>query len=749
MVVDFPFQIYSSLLILTPLDPALKEAFHHDNPSWIVSNRSGSSTQTPCRAILEDDGAARILVTSCTGPLLASSTLRGRINIWNIAAEKLITAFEVIIPPQGEICFLSFSPDNKFLAITIDSALGYVTEVWVISGKGRTNLHGHRLDGGLSVFSPTGQLIMCPIRSHAQDHILRIIDIHSTDSDMALQHPPSVSNLYPRALSRSGQWVLFTSLEKQYCLFDTTSQSLHPIDKQNMPHGQPVAVSPDGRFITIVVFKSTDGYRYSASILIWDIAQSEVCLQLEGGHGGSLAPNFFSVDSRWFSVIGADLHSIGIFKTATKTLDLTIVDQTNCMTSIAMSPAGDIVACATAGGIVRLYDVQVGLSRQHNEDREEPVWRSESPFALSSPYDSQYTKAIDNMYLSMDGTLLASTGHNGTLRTWEMKKGQCVSAKLDHFSHISALTMSQQKTFIATGSYMGVIMIWQSHWSLHSNIEGHDNHITALEFSPNEEEIVSGALDGTIKVWCIATGLVSRIINCSSAIKYLALSSNHHLAIATELLIEVRDISLDANPLLLAYPISERLYVYGLKLIFSPNGRYLVARSPGPWARLWYVSKTSAKAEGERTSSMCQSRYEYSRVASLDGETLKHSWYATDAVGISPYDIDHTGPWVRYRGHRVLWLPPEYRSAYYYVANEDSIALGNISGNISFIRFSPELPRLVDKWYGEPKTPQYTELQTKFNELGIEGMNSWHLLRSPEDEIGVSVSGTRECGHCL
>ena len=211
MVVDFPFQIYSSLLILTPLDPALKEAFHHDNPSWIVSNRSGSSTQTPCRAILEDDGAARILVTSCTGPLLASSTVRGRISVWNIAAEKLITAFEVIIPSQGEICFLSFSPNNKFLAITIHSPLGYVTEVWVISGKGQTNLHGHRLDGGLSAFSPTGQLVMCPIRSQAQDHILRIIDIDSTDSDIALQHSLSVSNLYPRALSRNGQWVLFTS----------------------------------------------------------------------------------------------------------------------------------------------------------------------------------------------------------------------------------------------------------------------------------------------------------------------------------------------------------------------------------------------------------------------------------------------------------------------------------------------------------------------------------------------------------
>ena len=501
-------------------------------------------------------------------------------------------------------------------------------------------------------------------------------------------------------------------------MFDTTSQSLHPIDKQNMPHGEPVAVSPDSRFITILLYKYTDRYRHSASILIWDIAQSEVCLQLGGRHGVSLAPNIFSVDSRWVSVIGADLCSIGIFNTATKTLDLTIVDQVNSMISTAMSPAGHIVACATADGFVRLYDVQAGLSRRDNKDGEAPVLRSESSFALSSPYDSQYIKAIDNMYLSMDGTLLASTDQNGTLRTWEMKKGQCVSAKLDHFSHISALTMSQQKTFIATGSYMGVIMIWQSHWSLHSTIEGHDNHITALEFSPDEEDIVSGARDGTIKIWCIATGLVSRIIDCSSAIKYLALSSNHHLAIATELSFEVRDISLDANPLLLVCPISERLH--RLKVIFSPDGRYLMARSPGPWTRLWYVSKTSAKAEGEKTSSMCQSRYEYSRVASLDGEALKHSWYATDAVGISPYDIDHTGPWVRYRGHRVLWLPPEYRSPYYYVANEDSIALGNTSGNISFIRFSPELPRLVDKWYGVQTTPQHTELQAKFKNIGLE-----------------------------
>ena len=696
-------------------------AFQKDNPSWILSKRSALSTQTPHRALLEDDGAGRVLVTSCTGPLLASATLRGRISVWNIAAENLITAFEVIIPSKGEICFLSFSPDDKLLAITIHSPLGYVTEVWDVSGKGQANLHGHRLDGGLSVFSPKGQLIMCPIRSDTTDHLLRIIDITVAGFRMVLENPLSVSNLNPRALSRNGRWVLLSSPEKRYSLFDTTSQRLHPIGTVDMPQGEPIAVSPDGLFIVTLLPNSS---RHSTSILIWVIDYIETpwqlisILQLECRHGGSFAPNMFSADSRWVTIIGSDLHSVGIFEIEKLTLNLIITDQLNSLTSAAMSLAGGIVACATADGVVRLYDASIRLLQQFQAYSEQSAWRSESPFASSSHHDTIYT-TINNMYLSMDGTLLASTGQNGVLRTWEMNNGWYVSAKLDHSSYVSALTISQHKSFIATGSYMGIIEIWQSHWTLHSTIEAHSDRVTALAFSPNEEDIVSGARNGVIKIWCIATGLVSNIIECSSAIKYLALSSKGHLAIATEVAIEVRDISLDAIPCLLVKPISERLT--RPRLIFSPNGRYLVARCLGSWTRLWIVSKPSTTAESEKVAATCQSQYRYKEVDTLlHGETLRHSVYATDAVGISPYDVDPKAPWVRYRGHRILWLPPEYRSPYQYEANQDSIALGNDSGNISFIRFSSELPHLVKKWYGVQTTPQNPELQAKLKELDIE-----------------------------
>jgi WD40 repeat protein len=167
----------------------------------------------------------------------------------------------------------------------------------------------------------------------------------------------------------------------------------------------------------------------------------------------------------------------------------TLQGHTGLITDAAFSPDGTRLAVGGSGEKIWLWDVATRTL--------------ERTFVL--PVGGGATLAF-----SPDGRFLAAGGaQDCTVRIVEVASGHVSKVFPGHTEPIGELTFSPDGTRLASTSYDGTVRLWPlsdgSPGSPAQMLQGHAGPVYAAAFSPDGRTLATGGHDGAVRLWDIAT----------------------------------------------------------------------------------------------------------------------------------------------------------------------------------------------------------------------------------------------------
>jgi WD40 repeat protein len=181
--------------------------------------------------------------------------------------------------------------------------------------------------------------------------------------------------------------------------------------------------------------------------------------------------------------------------------------------------------------------------------------------------------------IALDGRLVATGGHDGTVLLWDVEGGRVRALLRRHAGDVSALAFSRDGRALASGGADGVVRVWEVARGRGAQVLfGHKDVVRALAFSPDGRGLFSAGDDGSVRVWDLARGRLLRTLGPvdGAEVTALAIAEDGRRALAAEDGRGVRLWDLEAGlPLGLFEDV-----VGALALAFAPDGtRALAART--------------------------------------------------------------------------------------------------------------------------------------------------------------------------
>jgi WD40 repeat protein len=226
--------------------------------------------------------------------------------------------------------------------------------------------------------------------------------------------------------------------------------------------------------------------------------------------------------------------------------------------SIAAATAAGVIVWPPGGGEPRRYPQPGSVRRavlNADESRLATVVVDGAEHVETRLYDTATGRLIRHLPLrgisdvefSPDGTLLATSSHNGSTLLWRAGDGGKVRELVDYGNSIVDLEFDRTGSLLATASSDGGVRAWSvARGERTFFFVGHDNPVDRVVFSPDGEGLASLSSDGTARLWAVGGVEAGSLV---------ALMAGH------------RDVPLAAA--------------------FSPGGRWLVTGAADGVARAW------------------------------------------------------------------------------------------------------------------------------------------------------------------
>jgi len=308
---------------------------------------------------------------------------------------------------------------------------------------------------------------------------------------------------------------------------------------------------------------------------------------------------------------------------------------------------GDLVSIRDVGFIIEggngLHDNDVLRVEGHAEPRDDALKLEEvvlKTIKERATLDGR-SEAVWALAFSPDGNLLASGGHEGTIKLWNVVTGKNAATLPRQISGIFSLAFSPDGKKLASGSTNGTIMLWDVGPAKNlATLDRHGTRVDAVVFSPDGKTLASASYDtglknSSIKLWDMANGkCTATLVGHEEDIRPIVFSPDSKMLASgsEDMTVKIWDVASRKNMLTLEGPTS------GIAaLAFSQDGKAVLS-----WSKVvgkdeiasgksevmaWDVrsGKTIASAEGDSGTKL-----PFLGTFSRDGKTL--AWAAGEKV---------------------------------------------------------------------------------------------------------------------
>ncbi len=384
-----------------------------------------------------------VVVFSADGSRYATCHTTGgpaNVKLWDASGKELLTLKDA--KPQSKC--VGLSPDGKRLAL---AAPGHQIAIWDDTGKQSLTLTGHKNTVAGVVFSPDGKWIA------------------SVSGAVAGIQQPSEVRIWEGA---SGRQTLVLSVA------NSSVRSL--------------AFSPDGK--TLAAVGTADRI-----VRLYDPAATDekTALVKQFADLSSLGWSLvFSADGKRLYV-GCSDGAINVWDVAAGQLLRPLEGHTRPVTSLAVSPEGNLLASVDLDGILRFWDI--------------------SPRRLAVGLKA-HTAPVQGLAFSPDGKRIVTASGDKGLTLWDTQTGKSVLAFKGHTRPIARAVFDPQGRRLATISTFAdqpgkdvEVKVWdvQEGKELFT-LAGQPSEGVGIVFSPSGEAIAITAPGQPLKVFAAATG---------------------------------------------------------------------------------------------------------------------------------------------------------------------------------------------------------------------------------------------------
>ncbi|MFH0902162.1 MAG: WD40 repeat domain-containing protein, partial [Pseudomonadota bacterium] len=461
---------------------------------------------------------------------------------------------------------VDYSPDGRHLASGLYPG---PVRIWDLAAATSRELPGH--DGVVRAvaISPDGKLLA----STGWDKTVRIWSFPAGKLERVL---PAANPVNTVDFSPDGLWLAFAGRHRSIHLYDVRSWT--EVRRINGPAAGiiDVAFSPDGM---LLASSSVD-----LSIRLWSTASGEQLGSLTGHshHAASLA---FSTDGMELAAGMAD-GTVRLWSLARRETVRILTGHDNVVRGVAYGPDGRTLASASQDQTVRLWHVASSTWSGTAAGRRATSVDGES---ASNTLGQGHDSASWGLSFSPDGRSIASSGHDGTLRLWNVASAREEWSSRSPEGEMLTVSFSPDGKLLASGGSDTRIHFWEAaSGRLIRRLPGHENWIREVAYSNSGNTVASASDDRTIRIWDAATGVEKgKLVGHSSSIASIAYSSDDRwLASAGDSDGTIRVWDLASRRTVNTLATGANQTAGQISVVFSPAGRLLFS-SGGNGVRRW------------------------------------------------------------------------------------------------------------------------------------------------------------------